>query len=117
MNSRGRKASFYTILFSCLEYYVRHHVIMEKRWTLTLTTKEEDGRVESSDISEFARTLYTHGLSIKDDATSETRDRDLCSLELSGTCPWAPDVPDEVILASIARSIRESIIQALGKNV
>ena len=96
---------------------MRHHVVMEERWTLTLTTKEEDGRVESSDISEFAQTLYVHGLSIKDDASSETRDRDLCSLELSGTCPWAPDVPDEVILASRARSIRDSIIQAIRKNV
>ena len=96
---------------------MRHHVVMEERWTLTLTTKEEDGRVESSDISEFAQSLYVHGLSIKDDASSETRDRDLCSLELSGTCQWAPDVPDEVILASIARSIRDSIIQAIRKNV
>lgn len=89
---------------------------METSWKLTLTTTESDGRVEVSDISEHAKGLYLHGLSLPVEPAVDRGEVSLCSLEISGVYPWAPGVPEKDVLDSIARSVRDSIFAALEKT-
>lgn len=81
-------------------------------WKLTLTTTEADGRTETSDISEYAQHLYLHGLSLPH-SDSDDSSTSLCSLEISGSYPWAPGVPEQDVLECIARSVKDSVLSAL----
>ena len=87
---------------------------MEQSWTLTLTTKEADGKVEVSDISEYASHLYLIGSTIAPVEPNEKAQSELCTLELSGTFPWAPEVSEKDIIESISRALRHILMEKLA---
>lgn len=87
---------------------------MERLWTLTLATKEADGKVEVSDISEYASHLYLIGSTIEPVELDENAQSELCTLELSGTFPWAPEATEKEVIESISRALRHILIEKLA---